>query len=164
MRAAIIEDGVITNIILTRTLDAYPTAKWLTEHSQLSIGDEYDDSLANIEQQKSEPKQSLIDIIIESVSGNLPDFDDKDNEYKCNHNELIVLTSTVVLPDQQFVVPFKRLDTGREIPVVAKINSNTLIISVTFPEQGYWVCNNDLINKNLQNPLFNMNQILFMVV
>jgi len=59
MRAAIIEDGVITNIILTRTLDAYPTAKWLTEHSQLAIGDEYDEVLANADAPIIEPESDI---------------------------------------------------------------------------------------------------------
>ncbi|MCS6192171.1 hypothetical protein [Shewanella baltica] len=59
MRAAIVIDGIITNIILAKTLDLYPSAKLLSDFSMLKIGDEYDELLANIDAPILEPESDI---------------------------------------------------------------------------------------------------------
>lgn len=60
MRAAIVIDGIITNIILAKTLDLYPSAKLLSDFSMLKIGDEYDELLANIDAPIIEPESDIL--------------------------------------------------------------------------------------------------------
>jgi hypothetical protein len=161
MRAAVLDENIITNIVMVSSVSDSADIKWLSDLSPLRIGDEYSQELAEMGQT---PPQQLVPIVIESVTGDLDGFDDGHNEYTCRQNEQLILVGPLAVPDQFFRIPLVRTDTGREVPVVAEVKSQVMTITAVFPTAGYWECNSELINRAFEHPLFSMDTLKFTVI
>lgn len=108
----------------------------------------------------------LIEIVIDSdaVSPVLADYDDADKQFT-----VVVLTEIIVegdfpVPDQMFRVPFRRVDTGRVVPMAAKVVDGKFSLRCVFPTEGEWEVTTDLINSKLPEPMFQVATHTFFVM
>jgi hypothetical protein len=71
--------------------------------------------------------------------------------------ELTPFTFTASVPlgvDSTFLMPIKRIDTGRTVYVTANVVSDVLTVTASLPTSGKWVCGEDEINSNLTDETF----------
>lgn len=162
MRAALIDDeNKIMNIITLVQLHDIEGAKFLSDKSLLKKGDFYDIDLAHCGEL---PPQDLIAVVIDNVSNVLSDFDDRDSQYTVNEGENVIATGSLKIPNQKFRVPFKRIDTGRTQLMVAEVDSGQFTLTMNFKTSGIWLVNNELINSELPQPIFSINEYRFAVI
>lgn len=71
--------------------------------------------------------------------------------------EQVPFTMTATIPlgvDAPFLVPVKRIDTGRMIYVAAEVVNNVMTATIKLPTSGSWVCGEDEVNSNLSDDPF----------
>ena len=71
--------------------------------------------------------------------------------------ELTPFTMTAAIPlgqDAPFLVPIKRVDTGRVVYVAAEVVSDVMTATISLPTSGAWVCGEDEVNSNLDDDPF----------
>lgn len=107
---------------------------------------------------------ALIAIVIDAVPGELTDFDDQDNEHTLQVNTDYQAAGDLDIPDKKFRVPFMRLDTGLIIPMVAEVKEGKFTITMNFDTRGTWVVNTELLNSQLPQQLFSIDEQKFLVV
>jgi len=96
-------------------------------------------------------------------------FDEAEYEFNVLRANPITATAMLSLPSQpgeKFRVPMLRTDTGRTDYFVAVVNENgdSITISGQFATGGCWVTNNELINQEFSEPMFEMPELRFMVL
>lgn len=104
------------------------------------------------------------DISILNVSPVLPDFDDSDKSFTVKEGLDIIATGAVSIPDQNFRVPFKRVDTGRIQLMVANVVNGEFKMTMNFKTGGKWVVNSELVNSELPKEMFSIEDHIFYVV
>ena len=110
------------------------------------------------------PAESLIDIQIDNITNTLADFDDSDNEYTVHEKVDCIATGQLAIPDQKFRGPFLRVDTGRTQIMLAEVINGAFTITINFKTSGKWVVNKTLLNSELQQPVFDIQEHTFFVI
>lgn len=108
--------------------------------------------------------KKLITVSIETVSNTLPDFDDKDTTYTVVEGTDVTVTGTLQIPDQNFRVPFNRVDTNRIQLMTASVKDGIFTLNLNFKTSGKWVVNSELLNSELDQPVFQIEPQTFYVV
>ena len=71
--------------------------------------------------------------------------------------ELTPFTMTASIPlgqDAPFLVPVKRIDTGRVVYISAQVVNDVMTATISLPTSGAWVCGEDEVNSNLSDEPF----------
>ena len=156
------ENNLITNIV-KGTTDTVLGSKYLSDKSNLKVGDVYNQDLAWLGEL---PPGVVINLVVSNVGGPaLQDgFNNDDNEYTLIEGLDFTATANLPIPDRKFKVPFKRTDTGRIQPMMATVENGIATIKGQFKSSGIWVLNSGLLNMDLDRPKFKMSELKFTVL
>lgn len=116
------------------------------------------------EQNTTEIQDNLIAITINNITNTSPDFDDSDTQFTVHENEISIATGELLIPDQNFRVPFLRTDTGRKVYMLASVTDGVFTLTLNFKTSGEWIVNTELINSELLEPVFSILEHKFKVI
>ena len=120
--------------------------------------DDYLMSIAPVETQ-------LIPIIIDNVEGQLEGYVNNENEYTVpQSSDAVTATGKLAIPDRKFKVPFKRVDTGRVQLMPAEVKGGVFTLPLKFETNGVWVVNQELINTDYEQDVFELTERKFSVI
>ncbi|WDE04678.1 hypothetical protein SG34_025665 [Thalassomonas viridans] len=134
---------------------------------QVAIGDSYFEGVFSSHSQVKAVEnitKPLIPAVIEDVTGTVAGFSDVKNQYTVFEGEQFIASGTLAIIDQKFLVPFKRIDTGRTQLMLAEVKDGKLTLTMNFKTGGMWVVNNELINAELDEPKFSIEEYRFAVI
>ena len=86
------------------------------------------------------------------------------NSYTVAENTNCLAKGRLNIPEQKFRVPFQRLDIGRIQIMPADVTNDEFTINLNFKTGGKWVVNSELLNSELPQPLFEIEQQTFFVI
>jgi len=136
---------------------------WLCDYkgSKPIASVETSDYLASID---SEKKQ-LIPVIIDKVAGQLDDYVNVENEYTVpQSSDAVIASGQLAIPDRKFKVPFKRVDTGRVQLMPAEVVGGVFTLPLKFETNGVWIVNQELINSDYEQDIFELSERRFSVI
>lgn len=114
---------------------------------------------------KDVSKQNLLEIKIDSITNLLPDDNASDYKYTISKDIHSDATGVVAITNQTFVVPFLRRDIGKKVYMLAVVDSEgNFSIRINFDEAGEWVVNTELLNSELPQDIFYIEEQVFKVV
>lgn len=114
----------------------------------------------------SEPERpTLIPVNIDAVAGQLQGYNNADREYTVPQQSAdVIATGTLAIEDRKFKVPFLRVDTGRIQLMPAQVVDGVFTVPLKFETNGVWVVNQELINTDFAQPLFELVEHKFSVI
>lgn len=114
----------------------------------------------------SSPNPDRIEIVVNPANVNpvLPDFDDTDTSFTVYKNTDITVTGDLAIPDQNFRVPFKRCDNGEIYLMQATVKDGKYSMVLNFSVNTKFVVNTELVNSELPEPIFTIDEQTFYVV
>lgn len=113
----------------------------------------------------SKQPDEVITVTIENVTGKIEGYFNKYNEFTVpQRSELVSANGKINFSDRLFKVPFKRVDTGRIQLMPAEIKSGEFKITLNFETNGVWIINQQLINSDFDNQLFEISEYTFSVL
>lgn len=136
---------------------------WLCDYkgSKPIVSAETDDYLASVDP----ANKQLIPVIIDSVAGQLDGYTNVENEYTVPQaSEAVIATGQLAIPDRKFKVPFKRVDTGRVQLMPAEVVSGVFTLPLKFETNGVWIVNQELINSDYEQDIFELTERRFSVI
>ncbi|MEL0655750.1 hypothetical protein V6257_11955 [Pseudoalteromonas issachenkonii] len=107
----------------------------------------------------------LIPVIIDNVAGQLKGYVNVENEYTvAQASDEVIATGKLAIPDRKFKVPFNRIDTGRVQLMPAEVVSGVFTLKLKFETNGTWIVNQELINSEYDNHIFELSERHFSVI
>lgn len=109
--------------------------------------------------------KQLIPVDIDSVLGQLEGYVNAANEYTVpQSSDEVIATGKFAIPDRKFKVPFKRIDTGRIQLMPAEVIDGIFTLKLKFETNGTWIVNQELINSEYDNHIFELSERHFSVI
>jgi len=116
-------------------------------------------------QLEEKPVDVLIPVIIDNVAGQLKGYVNAENEYTvAQASDDVIATGKLAIPDRKFKVPFKRIDTGRVQLMPAEVIDGVFTLKLKFETNGTWIVNQELINSEYDNHIFELSERHFSVI
>ncbi|NUZ11735.1 hypothetical protein HUZ36_13190 [Pseudoalteromonas sp. McH1-7] len=139
--------------------ELYFFAKYVGEKS---LASDYD--VADFITQRSETNR-LKKVVIENVSNQLDGYTNNSNEFTVpQQSNDVIATGQLAIDDCKFKVPFKRIDTGRIQLMPAQVKDGHFSIPLRFETNGIWIVDQALINADLPQPVFELEEYRFSVL
>lgn len=156
-------------------INSYPdSADKLTLHEKVEYRGEYyylatytgskSLQVVSFEDYQAYVNAPLIDVVVDDVSNLVEGFDDTDRKFTVTENSNSLATGSLAIVDTQFRVPFMRVDTGRTQLMPAIVKDGKFTITLNFKTSGKWVVNQALLNSELQQEAFSIEEYTFFVI